>query len=189
MEGLYHITAVLAIDPGYPTHSNCTIPHISDQFNLWLLLSLMRIQVTSIISIKREFKQNQKHQVRIEQTCREAKVNGIKTNLEDMHRFVVQGRGAPCGHRLRVAWPLGAVLNLLNISNHHSKKDWHLLSSRTNEPGKKYVYRYHGTNEHQVSSSSCRNQNTRKKEEHEEQEKWDLQDLCWEYWDHVGIGV
>ncbi|CDH54854.1 predicted protein [Lichtheimia corymbifera JMRC:FSU:9682] len=62
------------------------------------------------------------------------KVSGIKTNLEDMHRFVVQGHRAPCGHRLRVAWPLGAVLNLLNISNHHPNKDWHSLSSRTREP-------------------------------------------------------
>ncbi|CDH61336.1 predicted protein [Lichtheimia corymbifera JMRC:FSU:9682] len=61
------------------------------------------------------------------------KVSGIKINLEDMHRFVVQGHRAPCGHRLRVVWPLGAVLNLLNISNHHSNKDWHSLSSRTRE--------------------------------------------------------
>ena len=70
----------------------------------------------------------------IEQTCLETNVNGIKTGLEDMYRFVVQGHRAPCVHRLRVAWPLGAVLNLLNNLDHHSNKDWHSISSRRREP-------------------------------------------------------
>ncbi|KAJ8652372.1 hypothetical protein O0I10_011995 [Lichtheimia ornata] len=40
MECLYHITTVLAIDCGFPMHSNCKIPHIYMKTNQSMALSL-----------------------------------------------------------------------------------------------------------------------------------------------------
>ncbi|KAJ8658007.1 hypothetical protein O0I10_006278 [Lichtheimia ornata] len=106
----YHATTVLVIDSGFPMHNNCTIPHLKSNQQK-ALFSLLRAYTLINYSISATSNTNHKHQNIIEQTSRDKKVHGIKTNLGDMYRFVIQGHRAPCGHRLRVAWPLGAVLN------------------------------------------------------------------------------
>ncbi|CDH61163.1 predicted protein [Lichtheimia corymbifera JMRC:FSU:9682] len=99
MECPYHVTTVLVIGSGIPKHSNCTIPHLKSNQEMalslqYLSISLTLIQVTLIISSKRDIKH--RHQTSnikvsiivglgdmqdpcinkgvIEQTCRETNV-------------------------------------------------------------------------------------------------------------------